>query len=47
MPPVAGVFPTARPDEKTILKSHLSALEEQLAAIKTRLDEIEDVNAVE
>jgi len=40
--PVAGVFPTAAPDEETVLKSHVSALEEQLAAVKARLGEIED-----
>lgn len=40
--PVAGVFPTAVPDEKTALKSHLSVLEEQLAVVKAHLGEIED-----
>jgi hypothetical protein len=29
------------PDEETVLKSHLSVLEEQLAAVKARLGEIE------
>jgi hypothetical protein len=47
VPPVAAVFPTAVPDEETALKSHLSVLEEQLAAVKARLGEIEDVKTSE
>jgi len=39
------LFPTAAPDEETVLKSHVSALEEQLAAVKERLGEIEDAKS--
>lgn len=41
-PPVPGTFPSAAPDEEIVLKSHLSVLEEQLAAVRARLDEIEE-----
>lgn len=47
VPPVAGVFPDAELDEETALKSHLSVLEEQLTAVKARLDEIEKTKATE
>ncbi|MCE5199596.1 MAG: DUF5320 domain-containing protein [Armatimonadota bacterium] len=47
VPPVAGVFPVGVPDEETVLKSHVSALEEQLAAVKARLGEIEDTKTAE
>lgn len=40
--PARGMAPVAAPDEETVLKSQLSMLEEQLAAVKMRLDEIED-----
>lgn len=47
-PPYAGVVPqAAMPDEQMALKSHLSVLEEQLAAVKARLGEIEDAKTSE
>ena len=47
VPPVAGLFPIAVPDEEAVLKSHVSVLEEQLAAVKARLGEIEDTKTTE
>ena len=41
VPPVAGGFAATAPDEETALKSSVSALEQQLAAVKARLSEIE------
>jgi hypothetical protein len=37
----------AVPDEETVLKSQLSAIEQQLAAVKARLGEIEDAKTSE
>lgn len=47
VPPVAGVFPAAVPDEEAVLKSHVSVLEDQLAAVKARLDEIGNAKTAE
>jgi len=47
VPPVFGGSPAAVPDEETALKSHLSFLEQQLAGVKARLQEIEDAKAAE
>ncbi len=47
VPPVAGAYPAAAPDEETVLKSHVSVLEEQLAAVKGRLQELEDAKTAE
>lgn len=41
MPPFVGAPPMAMQDEETVLKSQVSALEQQLASIKARLSEIE------
>jgi len=46
VPPFAPAF-AAAPDEETVLKSQLSALEDQLAAIKARLGEIGEEKASE
>ena len=46
-PPGAGVFTPPALDEEATLKAHLSALEEQLAAVKVRLGEIEDTKTAE
>jgi hypothetical protein len=47
VPPVDEIIRSAAPDEETVLKSHASVLEEQLAAVKARLGEIEDAKTSE
>jgi hypothetical protein len=47
VPPAAGAFSAAAPDEAAVLKSQASFLEDQLAAVKARLGEIEDENTAD
>ncbi len=47
VPPAGVPFPAVAPDEATALKSHLSVLEEQLAAVKARLGEIEEAETAD
>lgn len=46
VPPVAGAYPAAALDEETGLKAHVSALEQQLEAVKARLVEIEESKTI-
>jgi len=47
VPPAAPVYSIPIPDEETLLKSQLPLLEERLAAVKARLEEIEKSKTAE
>lgn len=47
VPPAAPAYSVPIPDEETLLKSQLPLLEERLAAVKARLEEIEKSKTAE